>query len=130
MNSSLSKYVPLLLSYVLCDIINITLESGIFPVALNIARARPISKGGGENNLQDYMPIFVLPILSKVLEKLLYDKFESIFSLHKVIMKAECGFQKDKSTEFALLRIIGKIMKNMEEKSVRWVYSYRLLENI
>lgn len=82
-------------------IINITLESVIFPDALKILRVRPISKGGGENNLPNYMPISVLPILSKAFEELLYDKFESIFYLHKVIIKAEYRFQKDKSTELA-----------------------------
>lgn len=58
----------------------------------------------------------MLPILFKAFERLLYNTFQRFFSLHKVTIQAQYGFQKNKLTEWAVLRIKVKIIENMEHK--------------
>lgn len=105
-----------LISPVLCHFINSTFESGVFPDELKIARVCPIYKGGGESNLQNYRPISVLSLFSKVYERVINIKLEGFLNKHNTIADCQYGFQKNKSTEDALLYIKDKIIENLENK--------------
>lgn len=53
----------------LTHIFNLALHYGTFPRKLLEANVRVIFKAGDKNELGNYIPISVLPILSKALEK-------------------------------------------------------------
>ena len=57
----------------LTHIINQSLREGLFPSELNLAKVYPIFKVGATNEITNYMPISVLPIFSKVFEKIIYN---------------------------------------------------------
>jgi hypothetical protein len=57
----------------LVNIYNASLESGIFPDQLKIANVKPLHKNGDIKNIQNYRPISLLPVFSKILEKLMYN---------------------------------------------------------
>jgi hypothetical protein len=42
-----------------------------------ISKIKPISKGGDERNILNYRPIFILPVFSKMLEKIMYKRLNS-----------------------------------------------------
>ena len=54
-------------------IYNISLQSGVPPEEMKIARVTPIFKGGEVPNLGNYCPISVLCCFSNILEKIMYD---------------------------------------------------------
>ena len=56
----------------LTNIINKSLTTGVFPDSLKKARVTPIPKEGDKCNLRNYRPISVLPVFSKVFEKVAY----------------------------------------------------------
>ena len=58
----------------LCDILNLSLATGRFPNSWKIVRVSPIFKGGTENDRTNYSPISVLPFLSRLFEKLVYNQ--------------------------------------------------------
>ncbi len=60
--------LPVIISYITC-IINTSLGTGIFPKAWKHAMVVPIFKNGDCNNVNNYRPISLLPIISKILEK-------------------------------------------------------------
>ena len=62
----------------LLHIFNLSLQTGIFPDKLKIARVTPLFKGGGNYELGKYRPIAVLPCFSKILEKIMYN-FIAVF---------------------------------------------------
>ena len=49
----------------LCKIFNLSLESGVFPNQMKIARVIPLYKDGLENNVCNYRPISVLTFFPK-----------------------------------------------------------------
>ena len=49
-----------------------SLVQGIFPEDMKVARITPICKGGDEENVVNYRPIYVLPCFSKILEIIMY----------------------------------------------------------
>lgn len=55
----------------LCHICNNALVTGICPASIKIARVVVLHKGGSLNDLNNYRPISVLPVFSKVLELIL-----------------------------------------------------------
>ena len=58
------------LSKPLCYVINLSLQTSLFPTAEKSGKVTPIFKSGDPAMLDNYRPITVIPILSKVLEKL------------------------------------------------------------
>jgi hypothetical protein len=68
------KCIADLISPALSDIINSSLALGIFPKSLKVARVTPIFKSGDKTCVNNYRPASVLPIFSKILEKIVYKK--------------------------------------------------------
>ena len=58
----------------LTDCINDALSPGIFPDSLKVANITPVHKKDEANDKQNYRPVSVLPLLSKVFEKVIYDQ--------------------------------------------------------
>ena len=56
----------------LCVIFNKSLSSGVFPDLMKVAKVIPLHKTGETNVLDNYRPISLLPVISKVLERIVY----------------------------------------------------------
>ena len=63
-----------------------------------------------------YIPISLLPIFGKIYEKIIFARLISFIDKHKILYNRQYGFQKDKSTEYALLDIVENIMNSLENK--------------
>ena len=55
----------------LCHILNESFFTGIFPDLMKLAMIIPTYKGGSRLEASNYRPVSVLPIFSKILEKLM-----------------------------------------------------------
>ena len=60
------------LSPTLAKIFNNCTYSGLFPDSLKIARVIPLFKSGDRNDITNYRPISLLPVISKIFEKLIH----------------------------------------------------------
>ena len=59
---------------ILAKIFNTSLATGIVPSKLKIAEVTPIFKAGDSHNFNNYRPISILPSISKILEKIIYNR--------------------------------------------------------
>jgi len=66
----------------------------------------------------NYRPISVLPIISKLLEKLMHSRLSNFFDKNDTIFKHQFGFQNKKSTEYAILDIYSIIIEALEKKKI------------
>ena len=62
------------LSPFLSYIFNLSFKSGVFPDNMNIAKVIPIFKSGSKLEVSNHRPISLLPIFSKVFEKLVHSR--------------------------------------------------------
>ena len=59
---------------ILTDYINDAINKGVFPDSLKITNNTPAHKKDKPTDKEKYRPVNVLPLLSKVFERLLYDQ--------------------------------------------------------
>ena len=78
---------------------------------MKIAKVLPLHKGDSVLSVANYRPISLLPIFSKIFEKLIYNQFIEYIEHNEILSKLQFGFQKNKSTEQAISSIISNINK-------------------
>lgn len=69
------------------------------------------------NDIKNYRPISILPVLSKGLEKLIHMQMSNFFDKHNLISSAQFGFRKRRSTELALLEQKEFILSQFDNKN-------------
>ena len=92
--TSVLKRIRRHVSHVLCHIVNLSFRTGIFPDCLKLARVTPIPKGGDSTNAGNYRPISVLPIVSKIFEKVVYKQLYTYFEQNNILYEHQYGFRK------------------------------------
>ena len=98
----------------LLHIFNQSLQSGIFPDKLKIARATPSFEKGSNPELGNYRPKSVLPCFSKILEKVIYNRLHKHLKENDILYKKQFGFQQNHSTEHAILQLIDQVNNSLE----------------
>ena len=62
----------------------------------------------------NYRPVYLLCALSKILEKVIYDRHNDFLNEFDIIFKYQLGFRKGHSTSLALTALMDKLAKPME----------------
>ena len=100
----------------LAYIYNLSITEGCVPTALKHAYITPVFKSGDETLLNNYRPISVLPVFSKVLERLIFNRTYSFITENNILSDQQFGFRKKLSTEMALLSAVDKITQAIDNK--------------
>ena len=79
----------------LSHIFNLSLEKGIVPLELKIAKIIPIYKDDDPAIFNHYRPISILPALSKIIEKLVYQRLIEHLNKYNIIYTHQYGFKKN-----------------------------------
>jgi hypothetical protein len=66
--------------------INRSLQCGIFPTCKKMAKITPLFKSGAQTNIDNYRPISVLNILSKVVERVAYNQISNYLENHHCLV--------------------------------------------
>ena len=97
--------------------INKSLASGVFPNLLKIAKVIPLYKNKGPNTLfENWRPISLLPALSKIYERVIYNQIYNYFTTNSLFANNQYGFRKCSSTEYAILEFQDKIKKILDAR--------------
>ena len=93
---------------------NNCMSQGIFPDTYKKAQVIPLYKGGDKGDVNSYRPISLLPILGKLLEKIISVRVVKFFDKFNLFCPQQFGFRKNFSTEYAILDIYEKMLKNLD----------------
>ena len=63
---------------------------------------------------KNYRPVLVLPVFSKILQRLMYNRVIKFINKHDMLYKYQFGFKKGHSTYMTLTIIIDKIVEALE----------------
>ena len=92
----------------LCDIINKAIAESYLPLLWKKAVVTPLHKGGDREDLSNYRPISVLPVLSKVYEKHMLKYLSSYLHNNNIICTTQSGFWSNHSTTSAMHHLISQ----------------------
>ena len=76
-----------------------------------IVKLKPLYKKGSKIDPKDYCPVSLLPLVSKVIEKVIQNQTKIFLNKNKILYKYQWGFQKSFSTNSCLTLLTGKINK-------------------
>lgn len=92
-----------------------SLQAGVFPDALKNAKVTPIFKAGDSSLSSNYRPISVLPVFSKILERIMYKRVYSFLKRQNLLFSKQFGFQENSSTEHAILTFVENVIRSFEK---------------
>ena len=98
-------------------------KTGIFPDQWKLANVSPIHKKNDKQLVSNYRPISLLPICSKILEKIIFNNMYRYLVVNDLISKHQSGFCPGDSTTNQLLFLVRTIHLALDEqKEVRSLF--------
>ena len=97
---------------------NESLQSGIFPSELKLARVVPIFKSGDPSLLTNYRPISVLSFFSKIFEKIVYIIVFDFLCENEILYDYQFGFRSKHSTQQALITLVDMVTKSLDRGNI------------
>ena len=114
----------------LTHIFNQAITLSLFPDEWKTARVIPLYKNGQRNVAGNYRPISVLPAISKIMEKILYDQLYCYLSKFRLLSDSQFGFRKFHSTATASLDCTNDWYVNLDKKMFNLVVQIDLKKHL
>ena len=92
----LLKFLSRHVSLILINLFNESMSTGVLPNHMKLATITPVYKGGSKLNISNYRAVLPLPILSKILEKIVQVRFIKLLNKHNIIYNKKYGSQENK----------------------------------
>ena len=95
-------------------VFNLSIQKGIFPNKLKVAKVSPKFKTDDRTQQSNYRPISLLSVFHKLLEKLISRRLNKYLEKYNILNENQFGFRKNHSTNLAILDITEQIYSNIE----------------
>ena len=102
----------------LCKLMNCSIRAGVFPQRWKTAKVRPLFKSGDRSDVNNYRPISVLPVISKLLERHVHSAFYAYLRDNNLLYVGQSGFREYHSAETSLISLMDKLLFNLNHFSV------------
>ena len=116
-----SKMLKSALPYIihsLTHIINFSLSTGTFPSSWKDARVLPLPKKQKITSFNDLRPISLLPVMSKILEKVVYRQVIKFTESNSMLPPVQSGFRSMHSTGTALTKVMNDFYHTIDKRNV------------
>lgn len=101
----------------LAQIISLSLNTGIVPADLKVAKVIPLFKAGDRQCLNNYRPISILPCFSKILEKVIHNRILTHLNNNSIFYRHQYGFGKNHSTYMALVHLVDSVTTALDKSN-------------
>ena len=95
--------------------LSLSIARGQFPSGWKAARIVPLLKSGKPELMDNYCPISILPIASKILEKAVHIQLHSFLTANNLLSPYQFGFRKQHSMEKACISLTDTIRHSMDQ---------------
>lgn len=111
------KDVAAIIALPLCYIFNLSTVCGVFPNKLKTSIVKPIFKTGDKNNIDNYRPVAILTVFSKIYEKIIYQCVYTFFEKHNLFAPCQYGFRKNKCINMAIYNFLNRVLTNIDRRA-------------
>lgn len=98
-------------------LINLSLQKGVFPEVLKVTIIRPLFKKEDRQNMNFYRALALIPIFSKIYEKVIYNNLYPFLEKFKIFADEQKGFRKNKSIELALFDFLREVVTKVDART-------------
>ena len=102
-----------LFSAYICDFLNETIRSGKFPGILKNGDITAVFKKGFKGSKENYRPVSILPIISKIFEKMISKQIT--YFMEPLLSKYQCGFRRGFGAQNCLLAMLEKWKSSVDK---------------
>ena len=104
--------------HIITSLMNDSFRCNTFARVWKIAEVICVPKDGDDGNPCNNRPMSLLPVLSKVNERLAHRQFVTFLDYTNKLSQSQRGNHKYYSTETALLFVTGELLKAMDKKKI------------
>ena len=101
---------------IICSQFNESINSSKFPLSFKLANKTPVFKNESRNHKNNYRPVSILPLISKVFETIMSKQLSIYFE--EILSNSQCGFRKGFSTQHCLLLMLEKWKRAVDNNKV------------
>ena len=116
-----AKYLKLsasVISQPLASILNLSITSGIYPDDLKKAKVTPIFKKGEKQDINNYRPISVSPVITGIFERHISTCLINFLDAHKLIYEQQSGFRRHHSCQTSLTKMVDNWFTAMNNNEI------------
>ena len=110
--------IVVIISKPLCQLINLSLTTSTVPSEWKKTRVIPLYKSGPVNAPENYRPVSILPILSKLLERAVQQQIQAYLEEISLISKFKFGYRANCSTQQATILLTDVIRFEANDKNL------------
>ena len=98
-------------------IVNIYISTGVVPADLKTARVVPLFKKSDKTQPGNYRPVSILSVVSKIVEKVVYEQVETYLNDKGLLYEFQSGFRPGYSTDTTLIYLSDYIKRQMDTRN-------------
>ena len=118
LNLKAFNFVSVCLLPVLVYLINLPIVTGLFLSELKRSKIIPLHKGGDPSDPCNWQPISILPLFSKIYEKVIYKRLYDFLDSKKILYDGQFGFRSKYSTSHAVHHLLSFVDIALENNMV------------
>ena len=101
---------------VLLGLLNFSLTQGVFPSELKVSNIIPLFKAEDPMMFNNYRPVSLLSIFSKIFEKAMYSRVVDFLEMHKILYDKQFGFRKKHSAFMAHMILVDTLIRALQNQ--------------
>ena len=114
LNACLLKHISPFIIELLKYLNNLSLCEAVFPSELKLANVIPLSKSDDVFLFNNYRPVSLPCVISKVFEKVMYKRLIDFIETFAILNNSHFGFRKMHSTYMALMTLMNRLISFLE----------------
>lgn len=114
-NTNTVKYIRKYILDPLCYIYNLCIKNGIFPHQFKKAIICPIYKKGDSRLVNNYRPISLLSVFSKIFERCIKNRLVKYLDENKILSDLQFGFRSGRDTNDAILAVTEEVYSQLDD---------------
>jgi hypothetical protein len=121
LSSKILKMSASVIAKPLSVIYNQSIACGYFPTQWKTARVTPVHKSGSRTDKNNYRPISILCIVSKLLERHYHNNITAHLRSYHLLYRGQSGFRRQHSCESAIVMLVDTWLTNIEHEKLNGV---------
>ena len=94
---------------------NLSISLSSFPDDCKIDKLKPLYKKEAKTKPKNYRPISLLPLISKLIEKVIHSQTQNFLDTNMILYSYQSGFRKHYSTDICLSYLTDKVRTGFEK---------------